>query len=499
MIDITKLEKSEEPINVIPSDNLFKELGKNTYTYRDKISELIDNSIAARFSDKILKIKILVYYKMTEAGRKAVRFIIKDNARGIKQEIFGEAISPAAKQTKNSLNEHGMGMKQAISGLGKLKYLVTKIREEAKARAVLEFKFGNIDYYYTDEFKQEHGTEICIEDLEVDVTVNASTITQVIEPYLGARYRKYLKPDNKKLELKILLINADTNEITNEWDVTERKPVYFHPSTRTNKPVIDQYVVEGDKWKAELTFGYAPTSEEYKELGIPKPLQYEPYYVSQKKQGIDIILHDRIILFHQLYQVGITNTMHPNYNNIRGELVLKDGFTTAITKNSIVEDEHYLECLKKVSNILNGIEAGPTNEKRDYLKTKQYPDKLPHNLLRDRLAKWLRENTLASRKEVICEYTIGGIDGQIDILADGEVWEIKPDQASAKDVYQVFMYMDVGGKEKGYLVAKEFTTGAKCAVEHIANKHKKQIRLGKLNEFPINHSPTVIEREKYYK
>lgn len=54
MIDISTATKIQTTIEVIPSDALFDELGKNSYDYKDLLSELIDNSIAAREKTELL-------------------------------------------------------------------------------------------------------------------------------------------------------------------------------------------------------------------------------------------------------------------------------------------------------------------------------------------------------------------------------------------------------------------------------------------------------------
>jgi len=228
------------------------------------------------------------------------------------------------------------------------------------------------------------------------------------------------------------------------WDVTEVKPIYFHPSTRTNKPVISRHKIRGNGWKAELTFGYAPQDkEEYDELGIDIPGKYKPYSVSLNRQGLDVIRNDRIVLFHQLSELNIITSRHPDFNNIRGEIDLINGFKTAITKNSIIYDNNFKDCIEKIRNILTGEEA-VDGKKKNYLKLKTYPEQIPESLLRDRLATWLENNPIKKRKNINIEYVVEGIEGFIDIFADGEAWEIKVDQAAAKDIYQLFMYMDVG-------------------------------------------------------
>ena len=137
-------------------------------------------------------------------------------------------------------------------------------------------------------------------------------------------------------------------------------------------------------------------------------------------------------------------------------------------------------------------------KKRNYLKIKTYPEQIPEKLLRDRLATWLSSNPIKKRKNVKTEYVVEGIEGHIDILADGEAWELKREQASALDVYQLFMYMDVGSLRKGFLVATDWTTGAEVATEHIKKHHKKDIDLTTLDQFPISDPPNDSERDDYY-
>ncbi len=495
MINLSKLVKCPSKTKVLPSDHIFEELGKNTYDYKDLISELIDNSIAARRNDRMLTITLDLY---VDTSNKPTEFVIKDNALGIDPDRLGVAITPAGVQLPDSLNEHGLGMKQAIAALGKLKYLATKTKIEDKARVIREFKFGDVETYYSD-FDGDSGTEIALTDLKPILISNPTVITRSLVLYLGARYRRFLRPDNKIADISMNIIRQDSGAILYSWNIEEVKPIYFHPSTRTNKPVMTKYTLSGEGWEAQLTFGYAPQEdEEYQELGIEQPNKFHPYFVSLNKQGLDIIRHGRIILFHQLSEVGIISARHSDYNNIRGEIDLLQGFSTAITKNSIIDNEHFRDCIGDVRKILTGGKEGERGEKKNYLRGKKYPEQIPEALLRDRLATWLQSNPINKRKDVKTEFVVQGLEGYIDILADGEAWEIKPDQAAGIDVYQLFMYMDVGGISKGFLVAKDFTTGAKVAVDHIVKNHKKEITRATLDQFPITHPPSDVERGEYY-
>jgi len=422
------------------------------------------------------------------------RVVVRDDAQGIPHEKLGLALSPAAVQTPNSLNEHGLGMKQAIAGLGKLKYLATKTPGEVKARAVLQFKFGKVDCYSAD-YDPPYGTEICIEDVKAIVLTNPQSITMSLVPYLGARYRRFLRPDNKIAEIQLFIKDMSTGHINYSWQIEETKPLYFHPGTRTNKPVILNKKFSGSGWKAELTFGYAPNDEEMKELGMSPLPHYHPYKVSISKQGLDVILHDRVILFHQLSELGIIQVRHNDYNQIRGEIVLLEGFSTAITKNSIMFDDHFVSCIGQIKEFLTGE---GTDAASNYIRLKRYPSEIPEALLRDRLATWLKNNPLNRKKDVKIEYFVEGLAGNIDILADGEAWEIKRDQANGLDVYQLFAYMDMGSIDKGFTVATSFAPGASAAADFIKATHKKEITLAKRSDFPINHPPSEDERKQYY-
>lgn len=482
-------------ILVTPSDNIFSELGNNTYDYKDLLSELIDNCIAARIPNELLHVKISVF---VDAEMRPKKFVIQDDASGIPIDKLGNAITPAGIQTNGSLNEHGLGMKQAVAALGKLESLITKTSDRTQAICINEFRYGEIEAAEV-PFDRDHGTIITVKDVKPIVIANGTSITRTIKPYLGARYRRFLRPEKPDLHLRIEIVGMGSNDVISFWDVTEVKPTFFHPGTRENRPVIKAHTLEGHGWKAQLTFGYAPKDQtEFDELGIEQPNKFHPYRSSINTQGLDVILHDRVILFHQLSELGIVGQRHNDYNSIRGEIVLMHGFHTAITKNSVIHDDHFRECVAEIRGILSGEKPGPAGKQENYLQHKSYPDEIPEALLRDRLIDWLSNNPLQQKKQVQKEYAVEGIEGYIDILADGEAWELKRNQASALDVYQLFMYMDVGGMQKGYLLAKSFSPGASVAAKFIQEKHGLSISLTGLDKLPICQHPNAQEREDYY-
>ena len=60
------------------------------------------------------------------------------------------------------------------------------------------------------------------------------------------------------------------------------------------------------------------------------------------------------------------------------------------------------------------------------------------------------------------------------------------------------MYMDVGEFDVGFLVAKDFSTGAQIAAEKIKQNHEKTVHLTPLSNVPILGDPTPDERNNYF-
>ena len=492
MINVKSIDNFENyEIDVQPSNKLFKELGNNTYDFNDLISEFIDNSISARIKSELLNIEIEI--GICETKKDFSYIIIRDNAKGIDKKVIGKAISPAEGIRNEGLNEHGLGMKQAIAALGNFKYIATKTEYDAKTIIVEELKFGIIDSKLI-KLDWMHGTEICVSNLQPIVPKTSISYTKTVIKYLGARYRKYLKTEKPKMNLVIRLLFidecGDVESHVKEWDVIEVKPIYFHPYKRKNEPVLRKEKLKGLNWEAEFTFGYAPTEEEYDDMELEHPKNYEPYTVAQNKQGFDVIKNDRVINFHQLSELELVPSKHSKYNYIRGEIDLKKGFVTATTKNYVIQDSNFKELISQIHRLLT---------ERKYLDKTNYNDELPEDILRDRLAEHFKKRTLNPINDVITEYAVEGLGGFIDVLANGEAWELKIIPVSGLDIYQLFAYMDMGNIERGYILAYEFKSTALATVDFINKNHKKLITIVCMKEFPINQIPNEEEIRKYFK
>jgi len=487
-------ELKRKIVNVEPSNNIFEELGNNNYNFVELLSELIDNSLAARMNDKLLDVQIIIGH--SESIPTDSYLIVRDNAKGISFNDLGSAISPAANSGGGGINEHGLGMKQAVASLGTLRHLATKHYLSDETLHINKFSYGELEAKVFDK-EWDHGTELCVENIKSIVPIAQQKYTMSVLPYLGAKYRRYLKEDNPKLKMSISLIDidniGDNGEPTIIFNklVSPVKPFYFHPSTRTNKPIYVNHKFNGIGWEANFTFGYAPTDEEYEELGISKPEKYMPYDVSINKQGFDLIEFDRVINFAQLSSVGIVSNIHNDYNYIRGEIDLIRGFETSTTKNFFIRNEHFMQLINEIRQFL---------KEKKLLERKNDPDELPESLLRNRLAEYLLTNPLYPKNIVRKEYSVGKLNGYIDVFADdSEAWEIKKGQCSGTDIYQLFAYMDMDDIKTGFLLANDFTTGAEEARQFINDKHKINITFVRLEQLPILHPATSDERKIHYR
>lgn len=177
-------------IDVKASDNIFKELGNNTYDFVELLSEFIDNSIAAKVYNQLLEISIEIGYSKLE--KKAMYLEIKDNAMGISKRKLADAISPAKLSGGKTLNEHGLGMKQAVAALGELEYLKTKTIDDEYQYEINDFKFGEIEVKRS-KVDYDSGTIIRISNLRTPINITPQYYTTNISVNLGAIYRRYLK------------------------------------------------------------------------------------------------------------------------------------------------------------------------------------------------------------------------------------------------------------------------------------------------------------------
>lgn len=499
IICLNHFKSVEDRIFVKPSSRLFAELGNTPYEIEDLVCELIDNSLAASVSE-ITNIYIDLGF---DRKNRPIYFTIRDDASGIEFNELPLVVSPGAKSSStNPLNEHGLGLKQAVAAMGTLEYLTTRSIKEDLTSTITKLDYGEIPVI-RDNKLSTHGTEI-----KVSITENSKMRNKTEKFYkdrfiefIGATYRRFLRPGSRKAFIKVNYYDYN-NHLKTTVDVVAVSPTYY--SNGTDNPLIFNFPITGEGYEARLTFGFSPrTDYERQELGIDEITGI--YSNTLEHQGLDLIMNGKVLVFHQLSELKLVKSRHNQYNYVRGEIELIHGFKTFVTKNGVVNDSVFAQCIEQIRKILNGESEGPEGL-IDYLGKASVLDIIPEACLRDRLKSVIDQypDSIYPSKENQTEHVVEYIEGKIDIYSlmnDGSIriWELKNEDAVAKDVYQLYMYMDVEGASQGYLVAKSFSKGAEFAANFIKENHQKNVDLVSIGSFPITNPMTPAEKEKYQK
>jgi hypothetical protein len=164
--------------------------------------------------------------------------------------------------------------------------------------------------------------------------------------------------------------------------------------------------------------------------------------------------------------------------NYVGQLTLYRGFKTSMTKDGIIDDENWQELCQQILGLVT-----PLLKARLQNPVKSM-DLLEESVYRDKLYKTLKN----VKEEVYRAYTIEGCDGEIDLLVDKEVYELKAVAACGKDVYQVLYYIDTykdAKKDVGMLIAPEFSQGCRYTAKNLLKERGVRIKLKTFEEMGL--------------
>ena len=114
---------TKKSYNIVPDIRLLVDIGSANYTVPEAISELIANSMDARFEEGSLEIFV-------EIGPEEISIV--DNGVGMTENVLGESLRLSAQMdqvtgnTSSRKGMYGLGMKAACSSLGKVWKIVTR-------------------------------------------------------------------------------------------------------------------------------------------------------------------------------------------------------------------------------------------------------------------------------------------------------------------------------------------------------------------------------------
>lgn len=476
----------EIKISVPPSNNIFGELKKTSsdYNFRVALSEIIDNSIGSMVGTEC-DVNVNVQGNWTEGNQnslsldKDAKIIISDNASGISLDKIGFALSPAglANKQKNSLHEHGMGLKTALRNLGTSEILdthgnivsigdfqiLTAPIDSDKVYLIDKMNYNDLSIYETNDksyFVEGHGTIITILNLDKIFTARKD-YSRILIPFLGQRYQQILSGiHGKKLKLTIMLtskngtiIKSDGREM--KFEVQPVKPVWASEfPAKTSKLPMGTGAKFKD-WSAEIKFGYNPSEDElmlftnYEDIYKPYAKSTHPYNINSQK--IDIFANDVLLCqkdFSWLFDIQ-DGSVARYFRNTRPRLqvFLYRGFQSSFTKND-VQDSINLGALKEAIR----------SELSPFLEDKYWPKGDTEEKLKDELTPKLEKFYNDVQREV--NMPDCGLRADYSLfnpkLAQKEIWEVKIGEAGAPDFIQLLGYLMTSDIKNGVLLAKSF-------------------------------------------
>jgi septum formation topological specificity factor MinE len=473
-----------------PSNNIFFELEKNQVSFEHLLSEFVDNSIGSMVDNKcsvVIEIRGNWNNKNKQLDREDAQLIITDNASGITFDNLALALSPAACSglRKNSLHEHGLGMKTAICSLGtSVKRdsnntivnfvdfeIITKTSQDSLAHRISEMHFGQIsvDEINADHIFQEgHGTQIVVKSLKDKVRVRKEDYSTYLIPFLAHRYQFFLSATyGKKLTLTVKLTDENGNAITDKrGQICEYVVTPIHVVWQGGQPVVDRALPHGKvgskkKWSAHMRFGWSPSSEELMAYPLHDQARSHgyiksPYYIHNMK--IDLIMNEIAIVQVDYSWITLKAdvTIGRDWRSQRPRLqvFLYSNFETTSSKDGVQESD-FLEELKE--NIWEEIRKYANTDKSRIFENEKE--------LKDKLEKTLRDSFLDVKREpTVADY---GLRSDFSLTRKGnpEIWEVKVIQAGAPEFMQLVGYLLTTGTKHGVLVAREFNDNARSLAQ----------------------------------
>lgn len=511
----------------------FEALSKQSMKFQDAIAELIDNGISANIkndtymsdvdADECFRIQLTI-----RRYKDRVEVIVADSGEGMTPEMLRTDIWSSG-NTENAdgvLNEHGFGLKNALSFLTRNEgdqpfVIISKTSEEYE-----EGQYGKVEGPISEDMRRQIGD---FRDLwkegagtlvdqnrgtRVHLTTNndilqssyrrankLDTIVKALSEHFGVMYRHFLK----KTDRNHIKIDWKDNVADEDGEITVR-PIYPEFKSGADEDGnewyrTDEIVVEGDdgdqhsiKYKRGIV-DWERTREKFKKdsyegLPVGNDSSESPFRIYYRKnqttQGIDIVYNGRTLKTGLIEKIWDQPT-HNKFNDFIGEIIISDNsFETVNNKVDINDNSKlWLEVKRELNNKdeYQPISYGKT-EKEAGIKSK----------LKRKL------ETQIATESVRTEKGFDGVD--VDLLQEFEedyeyIYEVKRGRADPIHVYQCVMYWDAYTRhedsdlQKVILVAHRIVDNADKMIERWNNREDEQnneyeIEFQKLEEYDLD-------------
>ena len=369
--------------NVNVTETGLKSLVWQNLPFEKAVMELIDNGIAAAKKGK----KASVCVSIDEISDTKVRVVVADWGKGMSENELVNALQLGSNHGKNAsqLNEHGMGLKNALSvlSLGVNNWVIaTKTATEQEYRTVrsplalkVDIKnektimewaqlakgqqvllLGAPSTIVAVEANRSFATTITNINGRVDYGATITDIRTCMMDNIGLHYRGYLTPaavtNQPKAEIYMLHARLDNkSRKSSDYSITpEHIPFQSY--------IVDQEfsveLVSGRFVKCHLTIGALSRTKASRLVAGAKRSKLF-YLGSTKTQGVDIRLGDRVIKVHEFERIW-KSVPHPAYNYLVGEVHIIDpkagDFTTTNNKGDInLKDDNWERLFEAVRDI----------------------------------------------------------------------------------------------------------------------------------------------------
>lgn len=463
-----KTELMEEQIQLTANEGMFRGLANFNLQFHQCICELIDNSIAAKKDG--IPFNIHVIFEKNE--KDTVWVYVVDNSKGMTKDDLKDAIQIGnPPKSKNRLNEHGYGLKNALAtlthGEGDWKVWtkdpetgnISSIRSPYANPLILENndQFPQLPYEIFD-ISTVIKSEVKIQYIQ-DVQEGGRPTTDLIKlrlwlmEHLGVIYRAYLMPDmtaNTWMPEGQITISIGSNQLIVEPILIPLGAI--HPK---------KFEVELGGITYDLLYTWGTIDEEQrKSKKIDKDNPLKAYYQqNQQTSGIDIRIGKRVIATKVLYHIW-KRAPHNDLNDFSGELVIPD----TIPRN----------VLKTVTNKTDFKQDDPGwntifEKMREKFPLKSNPRSFTEEQYKQKLEALIKTFVTSPKDIVTREKTVFPMGVKIDVYWKAfktdeiRIYEVKTGTGTALDLYQLKMYWD-GLVEKGehpmeaFLVCLDYKT-----------------------------------------
>jgi len=205
-----------EKFKVVPDAKIYGALGHTGMSFREAISELIDNCIDARVPDNKLSIEI-------ELDEENGCIRIRDNGKGMTKEEAKNAIILGSSSKKDKLGLFGLGLKTAGLSLGNVITIITKNGSDQK----YQIEFDRTDFEKKSDWELnvktvideewQSGTLIVIADLREAISYSKA---DRLHTYFADRYGTFIKSGDVEISINNTLCEPAAPEYILEQNIS---------------------------------------------------------------------------------------------------------------------------------------------------------------------------------------------------------------------------------------------------------------------------------------